>query len=127
MGYITPISNEMDQMTGDGFARADREKSRATPPSGEPAVSPKAAELLAAAADNKGNIMYRSAIGDVDRLFAAGKTFPAGRDQREVAEWREALQELEAKKMIHARSKALYELTAAGYRLAESMSEKSEG
>ena len=69
--------------------------------------------------------MYRSVIGDVDRIFAAGKTFPAGRDQCEAAEWREALQELEAKKMIHARSKALYELTAAGYHLAEHSSVKA--
>ena len=124
LDYIKPISNEMDEMTGDGFARADRDKARVTPPK-NPSVSPKAAELLVAAA-GKGKIMHRSAIGDVDRLFAGGKTFPAGRDQREAAEWREGLQELEAKEMIHARSNALYEVTAAGYRLAESLSAKAK-
>ena len=41
LGYITPVSDEMDEMTGDGYARADREKSRAAKPPDEPSLSPK--------------------------------------------------------------------------------------
>ncbi|MGI4826878.1 MAG: hypothetical protein ACRYFU_01605 [Janthinobacterium lividum] len=113
LGYITAVSDQMYELTEDGFARADKET-----PDKAPAISAKALELLNAGIAGHGNVMHRSFIGG-EGLDAGGKSFMTGRDPRNDADWREALQELVAKDLIIARSKSLYEVTAAGYRLAE--------
>ena len=65
--------------------------------------------------------MHRSFIGG-EGIHAGEKSFVTGHDLRSDAEWREALEELVAKNLIAARSKSLYEVTAAGFRTAEELS-----
>lgn len=116
LGYVTAVNDEMYELTEDGFARADKETMENMP--APLAISAKGIELLNAGIAGQGNIMHRSVIGG-EAIHAGGKSFITGRDPRGDAEWREALQDLVAKDLIVARSKALYEVTAAGYRAAD--------
>ena len=120
LGYTTTVSDAKDDMTDDGFVRADEEASRHAPTAVQPLLIAKAVELLKAAISNEGNIFYGS-VGGGDTIYAGGQTFIPSSDPRNDAEWREALSELETKGLIATQGKMLYAVTAAGYRVADEL------
>lgn len=120
LGYTSERSDEVYELTDEGFERADAEASAHVSIAEEPTLSAKALELLKAGIAGQGNIMHRSFIGG-ENIYAGNQTFMTGRDPRGDAEWREALDELLAKSLLDARSDSLNVVTAAGYRVAEEL------
>jgi hypothetical protein len=86
----------------------------------EPVLSSEAISLLRAAATSaEGTIMSLSHLGGHD-IAAGDKNFVDGASARELAMWKEALQELESRGLVSPNpARNMFSLTRAGYEAAD--------
>lgn len=121
-GYLIREGDELYEITEEGYVRAEREAAAAA--SSAPKLGSRAIELLKAGVKEHGQIMHMVFSGG-EEIHAGGKGFIGNDSPRSAAEWSEGLEELVEEKLVVARSKALYEVTAAGYRMAEQLGAES--
>lgn len=115
-GYLIREGDELYEITEEGYTRAEREATAGA--ALRLKLGDRAVALLKAGAAAQGRIMHMTFTGG-EEIHVGGKGVIGNGDPRRAAEWREGLEELVEKKLVVSRSKSLYELTAAGYRMAE--------